>query len=122
MQGAVLSIDTNVKTGGIGARYLGIGSSKEYREDIITLSLRLVSVSTGEVLIEVLVSKSVISVGVSQDLFRFISNGTKLVEIEGGASENESTSIALQQAIEEGVLNIINIGLNRGYWKNEETN
>ena len=120
MQGAVLSIDTNVKTGGIGARYLGIGSSKEYREDIITLSLRLVSVSTGEVLIEVLVSKSVISVGVSQDLFRFISNGTKLVEIEGGASENESTSIALQQAIEEGVLNIINIGLNRGYWKNEE--
>ncbi len=121
MQGAVLSIDTNVKTGGIGARYLGIGSSKEYREDIITLSLRLVSVSTGEVLIEVLASKSVISVGVSQDLFRFISNGgTELVEIEGGASENEPTSIALQQAIEEGVLNIITIGLNRGYWKNEE--
>tara|TARA_R100000742_G_C4269298_1_gene87781 strand:- start:676 stop:1452 length:777 start_codon:yes stop_codon:yes gene_type:complete len=119
MQGAVLAIDTNVKTGGLGARYLGIGSSKEYREDLLTLSLRLVSVSTGEVLIEVLVSKSVLSVGVSQDLFRFISNGTKLVEIEGGANENESVSIALQQAIEEGVLNIIQIGLNRGYWKHE---
>ena len=122
MQGAVLSIDTNIKSGGIGARYLGIGSSKEYREDLITISLRLVSVSTGEVLIEVLVSKSIISVGISQDLFRFISNGTELVEIEGGAAENESTSIALQQAIEEGVLDIIKTGIIRGYWEYEETN
>jgi len=122
VQGAVISIDSNIRSGGIGARYLGIGSSKEYREDLITISLRLVSVSTGEVLIEVLVSKSVISVGLSQDLFRFVSNGTELVEIEGGASENESTSIALQQAIEEGVLEIIKTGIIRGYWEYEETN
>jgi len=44
VQGGVLSYDTNVKSGGAGARYLGIGSSKEYREDLITISLRLVSV------------------------------------------------------------------------------
>ena len=106
----------------MGARYLGIGSSKEYREDLITISLRLVSVSTGEVLIEVLVNKSIISVGLSQDLFRFISNGTKLVEIEGGAAENESTSIALQQAIEEGVLEIIKIGISKRYWQYEKFN
>jgi curli production assembly/transport component CsgG len=122
VQGAVISIDSNIRSGGIGARYLGIGSSKKYREDLITISLRLVSVSTGEVLVEVLVSKSVISVGLSQDLFRFVSNGTELVEIEGGASENESSSIALQQAIEEGVLEIIKTGIIRGYWEYEETN
>lgn len=122
LQGAVLSIDTNIRSGGMGARYLGIGSSKEYREDLITISLRLVSVSTGEVLIEVLVNKSIISVGLSQDLFRFISNGTKLVEIEGGAAENESTSIALQQAIEEGVLEIIKIGISKRYWQYEKFN
>ena len=89
---------------------------------MITISLRLVSVSTGEVLIEVLVNKSIISVGLSQDLFRFISNGTKLVEIEGGAAENESTSIALQQAIEEGVLEIIKIGISKRYWQYEKFN
>ena len=122
IQGAVLSIDSNIRSGGMGARYLGIGSSKEYREDLITISLRLVSVSTGEVLIEVLVNKSIISVGLSQDLFRFISNGTKLVEIEGGAAENESTSIALQQAIEEGVLEIIKIGISKRYWQYEKVN
>ena len=119
VQGGVLSYDTNIKSGGLGARYLGIGSSKEYREDLITISLRLVSVSTGEVLIEVLVSKSIISVGLSQDLFRFIDQGTKLIEVEGGVAENESTSIALQKAIEEGVLEITKLGINKGYWEYE---
>tara|TARA_R100001443_G_scaffold24201_5_gene36452 strand:- start:1095 stop:1868 length:774 start_codon:yes stop_codon:yes gene_type:complete len=120
VQGGVLSYDTNIKSGGLGARYLGIGSSKEYREDLITISLRLVSVSTGEVLIETLASKNVLSVGLSQDLFRFIDQGTRLIEVEGGVSANESTSIALQKAIEEGVLEIIKIGVKKGYWNYDE--
>jgi len=122
IQGGVLSYDTNIKSGGVGARYLGIGSSKEYREDLITISLRLVSVSTGEVLIEVLISKTITSAGLSQDIFRFVSDGTKLIEVEGGRAENESTSIALQEAVEAGVLEIINIGITRGYWEYEEIN
>ena len=122
IQGGVITYDSNVKSGGAGARLLGVGSSKQYREDLITISLRLVSVSTGEVLIEVLVSKTVTSAGISQDIFRFIDEGQRLVEVEGGVAENESTSIALQQAIEEGVLQIIKTGITRGYWEYEETN
>ena len=117
IQGGVLSYDSNVKSGGMGARFLGIGSSKEYREDLITISLRLVSVSTGEVLIEVLVTKTITSAGLSQDLFRFIDDGSRLIEVEGGVARNESTSIALQKAIEDGVLEIINVGIIRGYWE-----
>ena len=86
---------------------------------MITISLRLVSVSTGEVLIEVLISKTVTSAGVSQDLFRFISEGTKLIEVEGGVAANESSAIALQKAIEAGVLEIIKVGITRGYWRYE---
>ena len=119
LQGGVLSYDSNIKSGGLGARALGLGSSKEYREDLITISLRLVSVSTGEVLIEVLISKTVTSAGVSQDLFRFISEGTKLIEVEGGVAANESSAIALQKAIETGVLEIIKVGITRGYWRYE---
>jgi len=119
VQGGVISYEANLRSGGAGARYLGIGNSKQYREDTVTISLRLVSVSTGEVLMETLVSKSIISTSVSQDVFRFIETGTELVEIEGGVAENESVSIALQKAIETGVLNIINIGIERGYWKYE---
>ena len=117
IQGGVLSYDSNVKSGGMGARFLGIGSSKEYREDLITITLRLVSVSTGEVLIEVLVTKTITSAGLSQDLFRFIDDGSRLIEVEGGVAHNESTSIALQKAIEDGVLEIINVGIIRGYWE-----
>ena len=119
VQGGVISYESNLKSGGSGARYLGIGTSKQFREDTVTISLRLVSVSTGEVLVETLVSKSILSTSVSQDVFRFISTGTELVEIEGGISENESVSIALQKAIETGVLNIINIGIERDYWEYE---
>jgi len=121
VQGGVISYEANLKSGGAGARYLGVGNSKQYREDTITISLRLVSVSTGEVLTETLVSKSIISTSISQDIFRFIETGTELVEIEGGVSENESVSIALQKAIETGVLNIIKIGIERGYWRYEQT-
>jgi len=119
IQGGVLSYDTNIETGGLGARYLGIGNSTQYREDVVTISLRIVSVSTGEVLMETTVSKNILSTSVSQDVFRFIEMGTELVEIEGGIAENEAGSIALQKAIEAGVLNLIKIGINRGYWKYE---
>ena len=119
VQGGVVSYEANLKSGGAGARYLGIGNSKQYREDTVTISLRLISVSTGEVLMETLVSKSIISTSISQDIFRFIDQQKELVEIEGGVAENESVSIALQKAIETGVLNIINIGIERGYWKYE---
>ena len=119
IQGGVINYDTNVQSGGMGARYLGIGTSKQYREDVVTISLRLVSVSTGEVLVETLVSKSIVSTSVSQDVFRFIEAGTELVEIEGGVAENEVGSIALQKAIETGVFNLIEIGIERGYWEYE---
>ena len=72
-----------------------------------------------EILIEVLTSKKVLSVGLSQDVFRFIDEGSRLIEVEGGVAENESTSIALQKAIETGILEIVRIGIERGYWEYE---
>jgi curli production assembly/transport component CsgG len=65
------------------------------------------------------VSKNILSTSISQDIFRFIEQGTELVEIEGGVAENEVGSIALQKAIESGVLNLIEIGIERGYWEYE---
>ncbi len=117
VEGAVIGYDTNTKSGGIGARYLGIGTSKQYRIDNITVSLRMVSVATGEVLIDVLVSKEIYSYGQSQDVFKFIEAGTELVEIEMGDTQNEITTLALLRAIESGVLEIIKIGYDKGFWE-----
>jgi len=122
IEGAVIAYDTNLLTGGAGARYLGIGSSVQYREDTISISLRMVSVSTGEVLIEVTTQKTIFSYGRSTDVFKFIELGTELIEIELGNSRNESTTIALMKAIEGAVLELIQVGYERRYWTNEEKN
>ena len=37
LEGGVISYDTNVLTGGLGARYFGIGASTQYRQDRICL-------------------------------------------------------------------------------------
>ena len=117
IEGGVIGYDTNLRSGGIGARYLGIGAQKQYREDTVSVSIRTISVSSGEVLMEVLVTKTILSVGVSQDVFRFIELGTELVEVENGATKNESVTIALQKALETGVLETIYEGEKKGYWE-----
>jgi curli production assembly/transport component CsgG len=122
MEGGVVSYETNVKSGGAGARYLGIGASKEYRQDSVTISLRTVSVLTGKILIEVLVTKSILSAAISTDLFKFYTNNTELVEIESGMVENESINIALQMAVETAVLRTIEEGYEQGYWKKKNDN
>ena len=115
-EGGIIDYNTNLLSGGIGARYLGIGNSKQYREDTVIVAMRIVSVSTGEFLLENLTTKTILSVGLSNDFFRYIADGTKLVEFETGNAMNESKSIALQSAIEIGIVNIIEQGIERGYW------
>ena len=84
--------------------------------------MRTVSVLTGKILIEVLVTKSILSAAVSTDLFKFYTNNTELVEIESGIVENESINIALQMAVETAVLRTIEEGYEQGYWKKKNDN
>ena len=122
IEGAVISYEANLESGGIGARYLGIGNSVQYREDNITVSLRMVSVATGEVLLEVLSQKTIFSYGKSEDVFRFIEANTELVEIELGNARNESSTIALMKAIEGGVLEIVKSGYEKKFWVLQKEN
>ena len=119
-EGGIIDYNTNLVSGGVGARYLGIGNSKQYREDTVIVAMRVVSVSTGEVLLENLTTKTILSVGLSNDFFRYIADGTKLVEFETGNAMNESKSIALQTAVEVGIVNIIEQGIEQGYWSVKE--
>ena len=116
IEGGIVDYNTNVLTGGAGARYLGIGTSKQYREDTVVVSMRLVSVSTGEILLDILTSKAILSVGVSNDYFRFTTEND-LIEVESGNSMNEPKFIALQAAIETSVTELVRKGQEKGYWK-----
>ena len=117
IEGGIVDYNTNLLTGGVGARYLGIGTSKQYREDKVVISMRIVSVSTGEILLEILTSKAILSVGLSNDYFRFHSNDTELVEFESGNAMNEPKYIAVQAATETAVVELIRQGIEKGYWK-----
>ena len=51
--------------------------------------------------------KTILSYGSGGDVFRFIEEGTQLVEIEDGVGNNESVTYATRSAIEAGVLELI---------------
>ncbi len=44
LEGGIIDYNSNTKTGGNGARFLGIGPYQQYSEDQVTISMRLVSV------------------------------------------------------------------------------
>tara|TARA_B110000908_G_scaffold135674_1_gene160591 strand:- start:34 stop:927 length:894 start_codon:yes stop_codon:yes gene_type:complete len=116
IDGGIIGYDSNIRSGGRGARYLGIGSSVKYKRDSVIISLRATSTLTGEILLNVQTKKSILSVGGGYDVFRFVDMDTKLIEIEDGSSFNESVTYATRAAIEEAVLELIYQGHDRGYW------
>ena len=120
LEGGIIGYDTNLETGGRGARYLGVGRSTSYRRDVVTVSLRGISVLTGEVLLNVQAKKTILSTGVGFDVFKFIDMDTELVEYEDGVAENESVTVATRAAIEAAVVGLIKQGDERGYWKIQE--
>ena len=115
--GGIVGYDSNTETGGVGARYLGIGIQDEYRRDMVSVALRLISVQTGEVLIAVSSQKTILSTKIGMNVFKFLDMGTKLVEVEAGASENESTTYAVRKAIEQAVGQMIEQGIKKKLWK-----
>ena len=117
IEGGVVGYDSNIETGGAGARYLGIGVTKQYRVDQVTVAMRIVSVQTGEVLLSVAVEKRIASYRTSADLFRFVDLGTVSQEAEIGNSLNEPVNYAVRAAIESSVVEMINKGERQGLWK-----
>jgi curli production assembly/transport component CsgG len=116
LDGGVVGYDSNIGTGGIGARFLGVGANQEYRKDEVTVVLRLISINTGEVLLSTGASKTVLSTGAGANVFKFIDVGTKSVEFEAGNSVNEPTTYAVRIAIEAAVADMIKEGAKKKLW------
>lgn len=115
-EGGIISYDSNIITGGSGARYFGVGASNQYREDRITVYLRAVSTSTGQILKNIYVSKTILSQGISANLFRYV-NVRRLLEVETGVTRNEPVQLAVKEAIDLAVDNLVIEGIIDGLWK-----
>ena len=116
LEGGIVGYDTNLRTGGNGARYLGIGMKNQYREDRVTVVLRAVLVQTGEVLLNVTATKTILSTAKGGDVFKFYEMGTELVEIESGSTDNEPVTLAVRAAIEAAVYGLVMQGLEKEVW------
>ena len=79
--------------------------------------MRLVSVSTGKVLLSIATEKTIASSRSGADIFKFLDLGTKLIESETGYSVNEPTNYAVRAAIEAGVVQLVYEGETKGLWK-----
>ena len=116
IEGGIIGYDTNTTSGGTGARILGIGASTQYRVDEIVISMRVISVNTGEVLLNTAVSKTVFSTAHNQGVLKFVDLGTTSIELENGAAINEPTTYAVRIAIEQAVYEMIQEGAKRKLW------
>jgi curli production assembly/transport component CsgG len=116
VEGGITGYDSSTKSGGFAARMLGIGPQTQYSEDIVTVSLRLISVNTGKVLASVNVQKTIYSTSDSLAVLKFIKEGTQVFELEAGLTINEPGTQAVKAAIEAGVVELIKEGEKKGVW------
>lgn len=115
LEGGVISYDTNILTGGAGARYFGIGGSSEYRQDRITVYLRAVSTNSGKILKTVYTSKTILSQSINASMFRYI-DAERLMEAEVGVTNNEPVQMAVTEAINKAVYLLILEGIKDELW------
>lgn len=117
IEGGVVGYESNIESGGLGARYFGIGASTQYRVDQVTVAMRIVSVQTGEVLLTTATEKRIASHKSGADVFRFLDMGTKALELEAGNAVNEPVNYAVRSAIEQAIVDLINQGEKKELWK-----
>ena len=114
-EGSIVSYDSNTRTGGSGLRFLGVGGSHTYREDRVTVNLRVINTENGTILHSVNSTKTIFSRQLSSGIFSFVDED-KILEAEAGYSYNEPSHVAVVEAIESALINIIADGIIRNTW------
>ncbi|MEL4307280.1 CsgG/HfaB family protein [Joostella sp. CR20] len=115
LEGGIVSYDSNIVTGGMGARYFGVGGSTQYRQDRVTVYLRAISTSNGKILKNVYVSKTILSQALDANLFKYVKF-QRLLEAEVGFTRNEPVQLAVTEAIEKAVEGLIVEGIEENLW------
>lgn len=115
IEGGIIGFESNIRTGGAGARFLGIGISTRYRVDQVTVNLRSIDIRSGQILQSVSTTKTIYSYEINPSVFKFV-NVKDLVEIEVGMTRNEPAQVCVSEAIEAGVAHLIAQGIKDGNW------
>lgn len=115
VEGGITAYESNVRSGGIGANYLGVGLSTLYRVDQVTVNLRTVDIRNGKVLASVSTTKAIYSYEVRPTVFKFV-NFKDLVQFEAGMTRNEPAQLCVREAIEAAVIHLVAQGVKEKHW------
>lgn len=115
IEGGIVAYESNVRTGGAGARFLGIGMSSQYRVDQVTVNLRTVDIRGGQILQSVSTTKTIYSYELHPSVFKFV-NVKDLVEVEAGMTRNEPTQLCVSEAIAAALAHLIVQGVSEKQW------
>ena len=115
LEAGIIAYESNIRTGGAGAEYFGIGASGQYQVDQVTVNLRAVEISTGEILANVTTTKTIYSKELRAGVYRFI-DFRRLLEAEAGITTNEPVQLAVMSAIESAVIHLIARGMENRLW------
>jgi curli production assembly/transport component CsgG len=121
LEGGIIGYDSDETTGGIGANYLGIGLDTQYRQDIITVALRAVSVQSGRVLASVTTTKTIYSVQVQSSAFMFAAVD-QLLQAELGFTKNSPATLGVREGVQLAVYALIFEGVKNGLWQFKDRN
>lgn len=121
VEGGIIGYDSGMESGGAAYKWLGIGPQSQYSKDIVTVSLRAISVSSGRVLTTITVSKTIYSTADSIAVLKAFRGGTAFFEAETGLTINEPTTLAVKATVEAAVVELINEGERKGIWSFKPT-
>lgn len=121
IEGGVISYETNIRTGGVAARFLGIGLSTQYRVDQVTVNLRSIDIRGGQVLQSISTTKTIYSYEVHPSVFKFV-NFKDLAEFESGMTRNEPAQQCVKDAIEAAVVHLVVQGIRERAWYLKDAN
>ena len=103
--GGITELNWNVQSGGIDARYNGVGPAARTFTASIAADLRIVDTRSLVVVRTVSLQKQVTGHEVELNVFRFF--GSRLFDISGGMRNQEPIQLAVRATLELGVLELL---------------
>ena len=113
--GQVVAYDRQTRQFSAGFALAGVGGTGTYVQDVMTFSVRAVAVTTGEVLGEVTVTKTVVSMKAGGHDTQIWP--TTVMEAELGGAGNEPVGMALRLAVRTALAGLVNKGIHEGWWQ-----
>ncbi len=114
-EGGIIGYESNVRTGGAGAAYLGTGLTDQYQTDQVTVNLRAVDTRTGRILESVTMTKTIYSQALDANIFRYVTY-KRLLQLETGYTRNEPVQLCVQEALQAALIHVIVEGARDHLW------